>query len=371
MLRSIHYLRGLAALFVVFYHTRDSLAFPIGPIPNLGDFLFAQAYLGVDLFFIISGFVIVLSTQKDKSLLSFISKRFFRIYPLYAFCLISVLMLSQQEYSLNQILRSFLIIHANYSEAAPWFGYSILFVAWTISYEILFYAIFCAAMSFSHKYRIAISSMFIVATITIINFFCKGTASLDGYYALQNDYGVLRFLSSPMQYEFIAGMVIAYIYIHKDKLGFIRSWYPALSSIGIMYFILFYFGYCNGFGHGLSNAGLAAFMLVFSLLLIDIFSDIRESKALTILGDVSYSLYMNQVVIFALYPIAFATVAVNSVSVMIVKVSLIVTLSIVTYYYIEKPSIIAARKIISLISNKRNSVMTVADLSINSIGNSK
>lgn len=352
MIRSIHYLRGLAALLVVFYHTRDSLSFSIGTIPNVGDFLFSNGYIGVDLFFIISGFVIVLSTEKDSSVFSFVLKRAFRIYPLYAFCLLSALYLSDQVYSLGQIARALFIIQANYSEPAPWFGFSILFIAWTISYEIIFYIVFGIAMSISHRHRVILSSFIIMLMICTINFICNGVMSLDGYYAIESKYGLLRFLSSPMFFEFIAGMVLALFYINRDKFVFIRYLVPALSSLCVMYFIFFYFGFTNNGGHGLSKSGLAAISLVSSLLLIEMHYGIGDSKKLTSLGDLSYSIYMNQGVILMLYPVFLASIAVNSVAVMVVKVSLIMTLSIATYYYIEKPSIVAVRKIISFLQSK-------------------
>ncbi|MFM5367969.1 acyltransferase family protein [Aeromonas veronii] len=353
MIASIQYLRGVAALLVVFYHLRGLLSFPIGTIPNLGDFLFSQGYIGVDLFFLISGFVIVLSTEKDSLVSSFISKRFFRIYPLYAFCLLSVLFLSSNNYTPSQITRAALLIHSNYSDVAPWFGYSIVQVAWTISYEILFYVIFCASMSISHKYRVALSSFFIAVMIYAINLFFGGTASLNGYYSIQPSYGVLRFMSSPMLYEFIVGMMVALFYINKEKFDSIRFFVPALSSVGVMYFILFYFSSgISGFGHGLSNSGIAAFSLFLSLLLIEVFYGFRESRILKVLGDLSYSIYLNQAIVSAVSShVIGAVVIVGQVGSMLIQVFLILTLSIITYFYIEKPSVAVARKVITIISN--------------------
>ncbi|EJH5927203.1 acyltransferase family protein, partial [Escherichia coli] len=58
MVLSIHYLRGVAALFVVLFHLRSIIAGAYAQ-ENLGDILFDYGYFGVDLFFMISGFVIV------------------------------------------------------------------------------------------------------------------------------------------------------------------------------------------------------------------------------------------------------------------------------------------------------------------------
>lgn len=64
---SIHYLRGLAALAVVAFHLRPALD-NIYAQKNLGQMLFSNGNAGVDLFFIISGFIITLSTEKKPPL---------------------------------------------------------------------------------------------------------------------------------------------------------------------------------------------------------------------------------------------------------------------------------------------------------------
>lgn len=81
--KSIHYLRGLAALMVVFYHLKATLN-NVYAQKDLGDILFNSGAFGVDLFFIISGFIIFYSTEKKESSmpLKYMLRRFFRIYPL-------------------------------------------------------------------------------------------------------------------------------------------------------------------------------------------------------------------------------------------------------------------------------------------------
>ena len=77
-IKELDALRGIAALFVVFFH------YSMGkPEANLG---FKLGVTGVDLFFIISGFVIFLSIQKVSSGLEFVVNRFSRLYPTYWAC---------------------------------------------------------------------------------------------------------------------------------------------------------------------------------------------------------------------------------------------------------------------------------------------
>ncbi|WP_395264885.1 acyltransferase family protein [Enterobacter soli] len=77
---SIHHLRGIAALIVVFFHFRGYLN-GVYAQKDLGSMLFNSGSFGVDLFFMISGFIIALSTRNLTSKAIFAVRRFFRIYP--------------------------------------------------------------------------------------------------------------------------------------------------------------------------------------------------------------------------------------------------------------------------------------------------
>ncbi|MGU0160090.1 acyltransferase family protein [Escherichia coli] len=82
----MQYARGFAALFVFFSHYKDTInnSLTING-KGLATFLFMNGGFGVDLFFVISGFVILMSTEKCSSrrmnCIDFLIKRFFRIYP--------------------------------------------------------------------------------------------------------------------------------------------------------------------------------------------------------------------------------------------------------------------------------------------------
>lgn len=96
MLNSIQYLRGIASLFVVLFHMKWMIN-NIYTQNDLGDLLFISGNFGVDLFFVISGFVICLSTEKLEShtAIRFIIRRFFRIYPLLIISVLIVYFLSE------------------------------------------------------------------------------------------------------------------------------------------------------------------------------------------------------------------------------------------------------------------------------------
>lgn len=109
--KSIHYLRGIAALLVVAYHNKQYLN-EVYAQKDLGDLLFISGGFGVDLFFIISGFIIMLSSQKKEtnSPINFMTRRFFRIYPVFFICTILFFLLNP-VFTESELLRSLFLLH--------------------------------------------------------------------------------------------------------------------------------------------------------------------------------------------------------------------------------------------------------------------
>ena len=90
-LDNIQALRGIAALAILFYHL--ALFIRGGVFKGQSGFPFGawdQGWAGVDLFFVISGFIMVWTTQSIQPGLStargFLWRRVTRIYPLWWFC---------------------------------------------------------------------------------------------------------------------------------------------------------------------------------------------------------------------------------------------------------------------------------------------
>lgn len=81
-LKEIDALRGLAALAVVLFHFtyQFGVMFPDTPTP---PFQVAHGHFGVNLFFIISGFVIFMTLDRTHSAMDFVVSRFSRLYPAY------------------------------------------------------------------------------------------------------------------------------------------------------------------------------------------------------------------------------------------------------------------------------------------------
>lgn len=295
MLLSLQYLRGIASLLVVLYHARGELN-GVYAQTDLGNLLFSNGYIGVDLFFMISGFVIMLSTEKDSSSLSFVTKRFFRIYPVYFTCLMFFMFASSKPIDGN-FLKALFFINLNLASHAPWFGYTLVYTAWTLMFEVFFYIIFTIAMSISWRYRLQIASLIILATVSSLNYIYNGGFKISGYDAIpvapnaSDIMLVARVLSSPMFFEFIAGMVIYWLYSKiKPSENLLKLSKPILLT-AVMLFLLFFMSGYNG-GHGLFNCGIFAAVLLTALVIYEKSHSIKNSPLLHYLGDISYSLYL-------------------------------------------------------------------------------
>jgi exopolysaccharide production protein ExoZ len=111
-------MRAIAAIAVVIFHARS------------GEVIGAGAF-GVDLFFVISGFIIATITPK-RSTSQFVADRVWRIYPLYFLCFAIYVLLVPTERSVCQDIASFTLLPVGCS---PY-----LTPAWTLTYELMFYA---------------------------------------------------------------------------------------------------------------------------------------------------------------------------------------------------------------------------------------
>lgn len=218
--------RFFAALFVVLYHYTyrpDSVDFStINTISQFG-------YLGVPLFFMISGFVIAISAE-NRSAIQFAIARFLRLYPtLWACVFFTVIVtgvLSYRNYSTNQILFNLTLIN-------EYFGFSdIDGVYWTLKQELKFY--FCVfillIIGIFNKYKIWITIWAFITTAYAFwqQPFFMGWFISPGYSSLFisgiilhliQKYGWSKFNASILTLSFAISMINTY----NQSSGFIAS----------------------------------------------------------------------------------------------------------------------------------------------------
>lgn len=167
MLYSIQALRAIAASAVALRHSMyfvdvsSAAAFPVSNyISGLGS-------AGVHIFFVVSGFIMMWTNQDASSnWRSFLRKRFSRIYPSY--WLIAALSIPVALYLGAQLPDT----------AEKWFGAflllpegasSLIFVGWTLAYEVYFYLLFALALALGLPafYRVLWLTVFFVASIFV------------------------------------------------------------------------------------------------------------------------------------------------------------------------------------------------------------
>lgn len=323
---SIQYLRAFAALLVVFAHANDQLRVALPFNPRLGHF-------GVDVFFVISGFImIVISDRKTPTALGFMLDRIRRIVPIYWFYTSVVAVLAivagsvfrNTDFSWAHYLQSlFFIVHespGNADSTSP-----LLRLGWTLNYEMFFYAIFAIAIAISFRRRLLITSLAIVALVV------AGWLVEAGV--------VWRFYTGSIMLEFVAGMLLGALFIARgapsDKLAPL-FWVAAIASLV----------WAEAFMWERATRGLVygipASILVYLTLSIRATGEGLVGKALKSLGDASYTIYL-----FHLFPLAALrvlwnmaglpkTVAANFAFVALAMIVVSIT-GVIAYRLLERP----------------------------------
>ncbi len=140
MLPSVQAYRGIAVLLVVLFHSSEFIKRKLGEAP-FGD-VFLTGFSGVFLFFVLSGFIILIAHARDIGrpgrIGYYLSRRFIRIYPLYWLVLLS--------WGGWRVFTGGLAVPEFLSNAWLFSGRPtpLIAVSWTLAYEMLFYALFAA-----------------------------------------------------------------------------------------------------------------------------------------------------------------------------------------------------------------------------------
>ncbi|NIF32124.1 acyltransferase [Enterobacter sp. Cy-643] len=362
MVLTIQMLRGIAALIVVMFHIRGTLN-GVYAQSNLGDLLFLSGPAGVDLFFVISGFIICLSSKKNEEnkVGKFAIRRLFRVYPLFFVSLIAYQLFVFPEFHIDAFVRSAFLLPRDYSGSAPYFGYNLLFPAWTLLFEVTFYALFTVALAASHKHRVKICSAIIISIYLYSTILQTGGINLSGIIPVtQTDRSVMTVigytLGSPMMLLFVCGMWIYSIYdaIRNSNIAINKNLCLYVFFVcSSLYTVLFLSGYKSGIG--LSGYGFWAIILITGCLAYELTSP-TINKTLLFLGEISYSLYLTHVIAIGIFDNNSSVLTIYPESLGVPRFLLLLSVSIAfaipVYYFVEKPSIAIGKKIVSLLYGK-------------------
>jgi exopolysaccharide production protein ExoZ len=290
-LESVQALRGVAILLVLVIHAKRYEAFYAGDVlPKV----LGAGQAGVDLFFVISGFIMVsisraIFGQGKGEVVKFLEKRAFRIYPLYWFYTFLLLpiyffkpgAIHSQEIQRSPDLFGSLTLYPTGVRPIIWQG-------WSLSLELYFYLIFAVILLFKEKILHKI-------------LFAWGLGVIFGYIVVHFvfvhlDGPALGLLVDPMTLEFIGGGFVA-LAIHD------RSWRgaPALLALGAGCLVGGAFIQSDPNHHlRILLFGIPALMILAGAVMSEINGQIKFGRILVFIGDISYSVYLIHIMVYGL-----------------------------------------------------------------------
>ena len=252
---------------------------------------------GVDIFFVLSGFIITYSNRqyitKSSTVGKFLKKRIIRIFPIY-WIIVSFFLL------LQLLLPSFYRTHFQLNPANIVSTY-LLFpnhemingVSWSLTNELFFYALFTLAILIPQKkYSLLLLLLYFIVLFLLT--FTSITAT--------NRNGFVGLLIFPMNIEFILGITVALL---VDR--FPNIWTCTFLITGIGLFILFAIFSSNGLtfsNNGYNRVlmyGFPAFLIILALVKYELTATIKVNKLFLQLGDASYSIYLFHLPIVAAF----------------------------------------------------------------------
>lgn len=278
-LPSIQALRAIAAIAVAVAHACHYLEKELG-IPNpLPGSEFGSA--GVDLFFVISGFVMVYASERffrrEARPAEFFLRRLARIVPLYwvttsiilAYLLLHYGSLQAVHFSPAVVIASYLFIPYPQTDGymAPIHG-----VGWSLNFEMFFYVCFCLALPLGRRLGVAVLTALLVGLVAI-------NRTLPP---------PLDYLAEPIVLEFAMGMLIALAVREGYRLPVIVC--AALVSTGVVGFVLSYWH--TDIDHMVAW-GIPSALVVAGVTLAK--APLKSgplARGVSFLGDASYSLYL-------------------------------------------------------------------------------
>jgi len=293
-IETIQVLRGIGALGVLLWH----VSFFTGAYGTglAGALFHPGSIMGVDMFFLICGFVIFTSATKGDAdklqtqpALDFLVRRMVRIYPLYFAC---TLILFSIEYGADRqtiplLLRSLLFLPTD-NTALPNIFQPTMTVGWSITYEIIFYATFAAALCF--RTNVLQALCFWAIAVILSPAILEGNIWLDPTFIAQRPSAFLAIAANPLNLLFVVGVMIGVIYRSPLKFPSRRAARWAILCASAICIAQYAFHW--NISHGMKGVGLPLAALLLVLVIAEKTERFEMPRALVFLGDISYSIYL-------------------------------------------------------------------------------
>ena len=270
-LHALQYLRAFAALAVVYSHTAIQ-------VEDYAQYLHDVGSFGVDIFFVISGFIMIFIMKPDTKPKAFMVARIRRVVPLYWFftLLMGIILIALPQlfkattFEWDKLLLSLAFI-PHWSTANPEFAWPIVAPGWSLVFEMYFYLVFALSLLVAARYRLLFITAFIAAVFSIATTFDTGESA------------IAQFFSQSMVFEFIFGMLLAAVWKRRSRMRSRTAWW--LIALGLSLLLL------DVQMTRIIAYGVPALLIVTGCLYIRV----EEYPWGILLGDASYSLYLSHI----------------------------------------------------------------------------
>lgn len=292
-------LRAVAVLLVVWTHSIVAAAYHSSPKQGAFPHLKGFGACGLDIFFVISGFIVSLvaarATEKNRhSAAKFLSRRFTRIFPLYWILTLVVVIEFQLGthpiawHSVSWLATLGLFPSLSYPSASP-----ILTLGWSLVFEMYFYYVLAVWMAIQPRHLVRNTALFLSAMVAL--------GALVGIHRPQ-----LIIWSNPILLEFLFGCVIGQVYARNNGLR-TRARNIAGRSLTVVGAAALTATLFTGYGtinfagmvlNGVSSWlrvgvwGVPSGLLVLGAVLWSPAMQSKPARLLVLLGDASYSIYL-------------------------------------------------------------------------------
>lgn len=327
-LLGIQYLRAIAALMVATYHIPAQVP-GYGAMLNHAWIDAGQLRAGVDIFFVISGFI-MMTTGRELSGNAFLRRRIARIVPLYWFMTLLLVviallvpsLLRSTNVTLGATLGSLFFI-PYHGTAQVHFLSPLLAPGWTLNIEMYFYVIFALTLA-ARRYQLAICGLWFACGSLAFGFLIPHL-SIAGFY------------TQPRVLEFWLGMALgAWHANHRARVA------PAIAAVlaAAAYAILLR-NPLQLSTDGLIASGFPAMIIVACVVEIERRGALPEVPILGLLGDASYSIYLTHMftlgVLRTLWVHLPALERLGDIAFMLIAITALSVAGVGAYQWIERP----------------------------------
>lgn len=337
-LRNIQISRGVAALIVLLAHANLMVG------KTLFDGALIIGWCGVDFFFVLSGFIIYMTSSRyvgvSGQLRPYLLRRIKRVFPIYwiytvlvlflagfVFAVTGVNLISYADLSIVGLIQTTLLLPSD----VPAGVMPVLPVAWTLSYELLFYALFGIALLVKPKVSLGLALAWVVAI----------SAGANGFFEGASHTSLLWVLIQTRNLEFLMGCLSAWaVCSNRIHVGLGRP----MLCVGLLMLTASWVNAHFQFRWAPQTEflvfGVPFFFIVTGSALLDLKGNTAHrllSRVAVFLGDASYSIYLVHYTVILVICTVGMSLHLPAITTFSIAVVMSVSAGIIAFTLIERP----------------------------------